>query len=85
MKIDPGPQPILAGEKQITVGDLDIVLDSDGIALKGFLRLTGGSDHAETADQLGKLLTQVSNELMSRPEAAPANLPRDDKFGAAFD
>ena len=49
MKIDSGPAPLLAGDKQITIGDLDLVLTSDGLTLKGYLYLTGGTSDAETA------------------------------------
>lgn len=66
MKIAPGQGPLMAGDRQITVKDFDIVLSEDGISLKGYIKLTGGADDAETAAQLSDLLARASAELAER-------------------
>ena len=66
MKIDPGKGPLLAGDRQITVQDLDIVLTGAGISIKGYINLTGGADDAETAAQLSALLSKAAAELAER-------------------
>lgn len=85
MKIDPGPAPLLEGDKQITIGDLDLVLTSDGLTLKGYLYLTGGTGDAETARELSDLLARAAAELAAREKAPQSELPSNPDFGAAFD
>lgn len=70
MKINPGEGPLLTGDRQITVQDLDIVLTGEGIAMKGYIKLTGGGDDAETAAQLSALLSRAAAELAERAPSA---------------
>ncbi len=85
MKIDPGTGPLLDGDKQITIGDLDLVLTGESLTIKGHLKLTGGANDAETARELSAILARAAEELAARQEAPDQPLPSDPKFGSAFD
>jgi len=90
MKIDEGDGKLFQEDRQITLGDLDIVIDRDGFALKGYLRLSNTPDDRETAQELAGLLARVAVELKNIPSPT-GDVPSDQPppsagfTGSAFD
>lgn len=72
--------------RNISLNDLDIILDEDSVCLSGYIQLSGGDEDAVIAEKIGNLFLSLSKELKEKEKLIPSETNVTNPiFGNAFD